>query len=491
MEYLLNEITFSLPYRTFIIDYSVNDKRTLPVVKEFVLRFLFTMQSCPESLISDYFGFSQEEQRDVLLELERERLIIWSNEEVKISDHAIKSFEVTDGKALPRFFEIKDELDFVDFELLSLKLITQKNTERPGFNAVEVSLPPEAVKNIKEKIKTAFDTQFMDYLEKVKRLDIFADARELYKINSVTPKSGKLLPVEVKFLLDTDNMKGPIIQFEDESVDELDDGRKIWSFINEYLQENSAPIVGHNQYLKEYLVHTKDPILTQYFQEGSIDLMSFLKAFDDGGGYFDAETRMILGNLYNPKNLGIINALLDDKYGDGNKIPAIGCLWSTYADGRFWGRSTSFTYFTNTIKKRFDNRFKPGEIVLCMSFEEEDWGQIKEIRNLFDYNHTKVHLQGMYVPFCNIQTELFLIPGVIVACLYHFNLAGFGNQTIPLGFISTNTDFLMHIQSEVRAWNENHDVFNDTFENKQVPQKDSIFNKYTSPLLKWDEFTLD
>ncbi len=198
---------------------------------------------------------------------------------------------------------------------------------------------------------------------------------------------------------------------------------------------------------------------------------------------------MIVGNIYLPKNMDTLIELLDLKYGKDKKIPAVGALWSSYADGRFWGRSSSFTDFTGAIKKRFDHRYKPGEIVLCMSFDEGDRDNINEIKNIFDYQTTKVHLQGMDVPFGNIQCELFLIPGVVVACLFHLNMAGFGNQTIPLGFVSTNEKLVAKIQSELRSWNENSDIFNYMFEKKGVrtSPKETIFNKYTSPLLKWED----
>ena len=93
MELLINQVSFSLPIKSFLIDYSVSQKRELPIVKEFVIRFLFSTEGCSQSSIANFFGFNDSEMQAVLNDLDEEGLVVWEGESVILSQYAVGKFE--------------------------------------------------------------------------------------------------------------------------------------------------------------------------------------------------------------------------------------------------------------------------------------------------------------------------------------------------------------------------------------------------------------
>ena len=101
MDIVINEVTFSLPVRSFLIDYSVSQHRQLPVVKEFVVRFIFSIERCMPEIIQVFFGFSTNELLVVLSDLEEEKLTQWDeNNNVLLTNYAKQRFEQINGKSL-------------------------------------------------------------------------------------------------------------------------------------------------------------------------------------------------------------------------------------------------------------------------------------------------------------------------------------------------------------------------------------------------------
>ena len=111
MEFVINEVTYSLPCRSFVIDYAVSEKRKLAVVKEFTIRLLYSLKGITPEKIASYFGFTVDETQVVLASLQEERLIKWDDGSVELTTYAYDRFEEVNGKAEPRFFEVEDKID--------------------------------------------------------------------------------------------------------------------------------------------------------------------------------------------------------------------------------------------------------------------------------------------------------------------------------------------------------------------------------------------
>ena len=120
---LINQASFSLPARSFNIDFAVMEKRQLPIVKEFVVRFIYSLEKCRPEVISSFFGFKSSEMIDVIEDLDTEGLIAWKDEEVELTTYALERFDNVKGSKIPRFFQITDKDAKIIFDLFLLLLL--------------------------------------------------------------------------------------------------------------------------------------------------------------------------------------------------------------------------------------------------------------------------------------------------------------------------------------------------------------------------------
>jgi len=481
MDIVLNEVTYSLPSRSFLIDFSLSQKRQLPVVKEFVVRYLFIQKMVEPDLIAGFFGFSMSELYNVLDDLSEERLIEWDSNTVKLTQYALERFEEFDGKAVPRFFEVSDEKDVIKFDLLSYRLITERSDGSYSPSNIEVKLPEDAYKNSILKAQTAFDEQFVEYLEKIKQVDVFNDSSELYKINSTVQKDELMLPIKVSYFIDSESVSHPYIEYADSWMDDWDKDKDILAEINKSVNEESRKCISQDQEVaaREYIEQNIDPILDRYISNGSINYVELFRDYEASQGIIDIKTRMLVGNLYIKENKKKIFSLLNDEYGDKNKIPAKGGIWNVWTDHKIWGRTIEMENFIRDIKSKFDSRYKPGKIVLCLSVDSIKEGfELEQI-----YKRADLPLQGISVPYVNTQTEIFWIPNVLFACLCHFEDSNFGNQTIPIGYVTTDPNRIAQVETNIINWVRDKSTMNDHFERRGVKEDKKIFNKIILKLL--------
>jgi len=485
MEILINTVTFALPVRRFLVDYAVTKQQQLPVVKEFVVRFIFTLQECHPDAIQQFFGMSSKELYTVLSNLREERLIVWENDQIKLSQYALSRFDSVGKSYVPRFFEITDQLDSVTFELLSYKMISDFAEGRWYPGNVELGLEPEAYKGTSEKAASAFDQKFTSFLERVKGLDTFSDHTSLYKINSVTPRADQQLPIHANFYADLPVLKRPIIEYADEWVDEWDDDQTIMSAINKSLSSSkSAKIRSQDQAqaVMDYLHSTFDPFLGDCITRDGIDLNRVVLVSNTEHDP-EAKTRMLFGNLYTPDNSSLILRLLDELQTQGidegqKKLDANGIIWTVSQDDKLWGRSREFSDFIDALNERLDGRKSPGKVVLALEVSS-----VQEARQVQDiYNFSKPEFQGVDAPFINRDSEILLVPDCLVACLFHIKHQEFGSLTIPIGYVSTDSKYVRAVHSKIKAWVADDRKFNSNL--RRSPPRDEYNNLIISKVLK-------
>lgn len=478
MDVILNEVIFSLPCKTFFVDYSVSKKRTLPVVKEFVIRYIFTLESVSASTLTTFFGFNSHELVNVLEDLKEESLIVWEDDEIRLSRYALDRFEEAGSDGIPRFFEVTDEFATVTFDLMSYRLVTNRTEAHNSPNAIEVALKEEAYKSPAAKANRAFNDQFGTFLEDQLQVDPLNDWMDLYKINSVTPKDDKMLPLRIKLFVDTDAANGLCVEYADEWLIDWDKTGGILGEVQKTLSEGSLatrPQVGE---VETYCDVTEDTTLRKFINGESLDIDALLQSVSGNSGLIDPSTRLIVGNLYLKENLSLFHSMLDDVVGQGNKIQSHGAVWSVDPDRKMWGRSSDIAYFANQVKSRFDERFKPRAISLCL-FTPSHY----IARNYRDqYWRTEVGFQGVNSTFAGFRTELFLIPETILVSMFHISDERFGNQTIPVGYATTDSNRISRVLNRFAEWICDERNRNKHFENNR-DSEENVFNAITKKIV--------
>ena len=69
MKIQLSKVCYGLPMKSFFMDYTVSKKRELPVVKEFVIRLIYSLSSTSLDTIQDYFGLTSKEMLAIIDDL--------------------------------------------------------------------------------------------------------------------------------------------------------------------------------------------------------------------------------------------------------------------------------------------------------------------------------------------------------------------------------------------------------------------------------------
>lgn len=485
MEVIVNQVSFSLPCKAFIVDYSVSDKRQLPVVKEFIVRLLFSVGSCKPTLLSDFFGFSSDELQYVLSDLTEEKLIKWSDETVVLTSYAQEKFEeIAGGKLVPRFFEIEDEIDTVLFDLYSFKIL-YSSFKQKSRNPLGIDIPLEdgSHSNIKEKIKSSFGEQFSLYQEKVQGIDIYKNCPELYKINHITTNYDAVLPVEVSYSINKDSPKSIILKYKSEAFDEWDSQHILFKAMDEAL-------LGKNDFddfvkeLSRYTRLTNDPFITKYWTpNNNIDIESMINNYAMEHDIWDSKsTRMLIGNIYTENNSSIIMGMIKGKRQDegvDDKITKNGAIWIIEPENKTWGRSSEFLSFVTEINELFDQRKKSTGIAMvipCAS-KQEAW----ELDSYSFATDKKIRLQGVNEVFVSENIEVFYIPNVILVALFHYCLEDNRKLTLPIGFATTNNDKMRKINSEVKKWINSEKVANSFFESNQKDRNNTVLSTLIEP----------
>lgn len=482
MDIVINEVTYSLPCREFMIDYSVSQRRQLPVVKEFVVRFMFIVGSCEPVEIRNYFGFTDSELDIVLLDLQEERLIKWSEDEICLTSYALERFEEVDGKAMPRFFEISDQLDKVKFDMMSYKLITQRFEGQQRPNNIEISISEDAFLNTTSKVEAAFNQSFSTYLEKVKGVDVFSEQKELYKINQVYAKNEFMLPIKVQYFIDSDHHDHPLLEFADDWVQDWDEDNAVMAAINKSLTEQRRATPPQLRAIQSYLDVTQDPVIDSFLSDVEVDVASFLSTYNLKNTAYSTKGRMLVGNLYTEENQRVIHELLDGEVGEEEFLPARGAIWSVCVDGKMWGRCPDLEVFAESIKSRLDPRRSLGSVALCLHVDTKR--QANELSNL--YRSPSISLLGVSSPFGNTQTEVLLIPDVLVACLFHHYDDNFGNLTVPLGYVTTDGAQIDAVHRKLIEWSKSTNSLNDLFERRNGQSESTVRSRFIDNFLLRD-----
>ena len=477
MDFIVNEATFSLPCRSFIIDYSVSQKRKLAVVKEFTIRLLYSIREISPDQIAEYFGFSTEEMQVMLVALQEERLIKWEDGNVKLTSYANERFEQVDGKSVPRFFEVTDQIDTVTFDLFTFKLLIGTPSGSISPNNMEILLPSEAMGHLTEKAKSAFDKNFYIFLEKVKKVNIYSETTELYKINQVFNRFDSLVPIKIQYVVNSTSPTQPTIQYADKWMDEWDDDKSLYAAVSAQKEFVPTPRCDLSIAFGDYIRISRDPSSTRFFRGENFDFAAAMDTYSQNNGIYDLDTKMLIGNLYTPKNKDVIQSLIDNKFGENNVLSTNGAVWCIDPEDKIWGRGPELEIFMRSIESRFDERRKPERIILVSQVDCRQSAFImKEC-----YSITGANFQGVNKMPGNSQCEILLIPNVMVACIFHFIIEDYYPLTLPIGYVSTNEDRIEHVRQALTKFFSNRALTNSYFERKGIKEEEFILN---SKLLK-------
>jgi len=480
MKIQLSKVCFGLPTKSFFMDYTVSKKRELPVVKEFVIRLIYSLSSTSLETIQDYFGLTSKEILAIVDDLQEENLVEWEGGKIKLTYYAMSKFTEEDGNLRPTFFEVTDEVSPVEFELYSFQMLSA-DVKRSGSQdfSISLSLPDECYRNLLNKAQSAFDSNFNLFRELVLKEDVFSEIKELYKINQVSDRYDSTLPLEVEYFVDTDSPNILKMEYVSNTVDEWDEEKAMFSLMDSTIEVDSIKD-QHNSF-NEYLEASNDPLIIQYWDDNSrtFDIKALVNHYENGLTKLNDDTFMLLGNFYTENNRDIITGRLKAIFED--KPENSGLIWLTNSESKTWGKTTDLNKLVDEIYTLFDKRKKTSKVVLGMACES--YPESMTLRNNF-WKLSNAELMDLPNKFGGEDAEFMVIPGLMVASLFHVQLDDKRDISFPVGYVSFEPKFISEVSKKLLHWTTLQPKYNDFFEKKDVKEEQKIRNKHFMPILQ-------
>ncbi|MBD1568031.1 hypothetical protein [Aliivibrio sp. S10_S31] len=480
MKIQLSKVCFGLPTKSFFMDYTVSKKRELPVVKEFVIRLIYSLSSTSLETIQDYFGLTSKEILAIVDDLQEENLVEWEGGKIKLTYYAMSKFTEEDGNLRPTFFEVTDEVSPVEFELYSFQMLSA-DVKRSGSQdfSISLSLPDECYRNLLNKAQSAFDSNFNLFRELVLKEDVFSEIKELYKINQVSDRYDSTLPLEVEYFVDTDSPNILKMEYVSNTVDEWDEEKAMFSLMDSTIEVDSIKD-QHNSF-NEYLEASNNPLIIQYWDDNSrtFNIKALVNHYENGLTKLNDDTFMLLGNFYTENNRDIITGRLKARFED--KPENSGLIWLTNAESKTWGKTTDLSKLVDEIYTLFDKRKKTSKVVLGMACES--YPESMTLRNNF-WKLSNAELMDLPNKFGGEDAEFMIIPGLMVASLFHVQLDDKRDISFPVGYVSFEPKFISEVSNKLLHWTTLQPKYNDFFEKKDVKEEQKIRNKHFMPILQ-------
>lgn len=480
MKIQLNKVCFGLPMKSFFIDYTVSKKRELPVVKEFVIRLIYSLSSTTIDTIQNYFGLTNKEILAIIDDLQEENLIEWTEGKLKLTYYAMSKFTEEDGNLRPTFFEVTDEASPVEFELFNFRILSS-DVRRSGSQdfSISLNLPDECYHNLLNKAQSAFDTNFNLFRELVLKEDVFSDIKELYKINQVSDRYDSTLPLEVEYFINSDSPDILKMEYVSKTIDEWDNDKSFFSIMDSSIEVNTTKD-QHNSF-NNYLTSSKDPFIVQYWDDNSrmLDIKTLVNHYEHGLAKINDNTFMLLGNFYTERNIEVLFSRLEPIF--KNKQDSSGMLWLANSNSKTWGKTTDLNKLIDGIHNLFDKRKKTSKVVLCMYCESFQESMV--LSNNF-WKLSNAELIDLPAQYGGEDAEFIIIPGLMVASLFHFKLNDKRDVSLPIGYVTFEPHLIHEISNKLLNWTESQPKYNNFFEKKDTKEDHRIVNKYLIPILQ-------
>ena len=84
--------------------------------------------------------------------------------------------------------------------------------------------------------------------------------------------------------------------------------------------------------------------------------------------------------------------------------------------------------------------------------------------------------------FGGSHTEMFLVPGTILASIFHITDERFGNQTIPVGYVTTDSNRVDRVANRFSEWISGERNRNKFFESHRDSEQ-TVYNNTTKRIL--------
>lgn len=456
-----HEVDFLLPAQRFNIAFSYITQKGLPFFREFILR-LVHLSPMTKSQISIFLGLSQREANEAISDLvERDELTLSDNNRLTLTDKANGYF--IDIGETPRLSTVRDSGAFLTFDLVTFTCLDRDTTGDKWRLGFQIKTENENTSNSEFLAGKAFQKQFYDILQKGLLPQSIAleskDQPSVYTVNSVSKL--RQLPVRLTVKLQMDSI-GQCVEREDFEI--LHDSEYIQEQITLELSQLSRP--NNLISIFQSMLELEDKKTLKIFdtKTNNISLQYFddLKKLEENRQY---DRTSFLGPIYLEENWSIFQKALAPillsliESGDESYIPNF--RWVAPSDP-FWGKNSRVANCLSDLISRSTTKSKKlytPTIHLPISSKDD----IKAARQWkYEFEPYAEQIKGIIEGFLGGNTEILLLEQKIAVVIYHASLPATFPCTVPLGFLTTNPQYIEKIGKVVNRYLNDTANYKDT-----------------------------
>ncbi|UZE50984.1 hypothetical protein ONR75_10380 [Rhodopseudomonas sp. P2A-2r] len=319
---------FQIACRRFTIRATISRDKQLPVVDEFVLRLLASLDRISVSRMRAWFGFSAAEMETVLVDMGRRRLIEFDGDDVALAAAGRDLFRNAGDSRVPHVVEVAPLVGDVWFDLVSRSMVPSSRSRNVDYLVKLAEM--QSVRELPEAFaREAFEENFRDYARHVRRFPD-PDGVNLYSISDVEGGTYGYQVMSAELVLDMERMSvRPIFP---RAADAAQTFQKLTVAANEAWQAAHGPDSA-TSIASEFERLTGDARLASLFQDSS----SPSAWIDTLGTYegIDPLFKPTLGAAYLPQNLAKALEVVAKLEASSS---AVELLWLR-PGGSAWGRS--------------------------------------------------------------------------------------------------------------------------------------------------------
>lgn len=441
---IYQEVDFLVPAQRFNIQFSYISQRGLPFIREFVLR-LIHVAPMDKNQIASYFGLSNLETEEAISDLvQRDELTLSKDDRLMLTEKA-KGYFIALGET-PQLYTIMDGGINLSFDLASFSSLGDDSASSGWRAGLPLRVEPSNQSNSEKLVEREFQRQFGRMLDKgLLKKSVIQNEKErpsVYTVSSVKKIRDFPLRLRTGFRITPD---GDRIELED--YNEINNSEVVHQIITDEISRIARP----NNLLAIFqaaMIFGDEDTLKVF--DSSTNKISPKNMFDlNKLGENTGKKRLtFIGPIYLSNNWQILQKFLAPILAKRieNKIDVGDSRFTWIAPSNpFWGKSEQFLSCVSDflIKSETKNKKLYNPTLYVPVRDRQDSKSARQWKhNLGQYSDIA---KGLLEGFMDGNVEVLHLQDKLVVVTYHFSLPEQLPTSIPVGFISTNSETISNI----------------------------------------------
>jgi hypothetical protein len=448
-----HEIDFLVPAQRFNINFAYVTQKGLPFVREFILR-LINLAPMTKSEVSAFFGFSRREADEAVADLvERGELTLSDNGRLTLTEKSSAYFvEIGD---VPRLSTLQESGTSLTFDLATFTCLGKDLPPDKWKAGIAIKVDDESMSKSESLVEKHFQRQFNEiFHKKLLSKSLIQDENDsptVYTVNSVHKIRQMPLRLSVQFHVDAG---GKSVEREDFEVLNSSD------FVHERvaLELNRLTKPSNFMDIAKAMLEIGDSETIKLFDSKKCSLnLQFLDDLNQLEKNNRKKRTTFLGPIYSAENWRLMQKylapILASRIESRVEVAQNSFVWLAPSDP-YWSKTNrllvSVSDFLNKANTKEKQLYSP-TIYLPVA-GQDDHRSAKQWKQELDPFVECAY--GLVEGFLGGNVEILYLEQELVAVIYHMSLPENYPVTLPLGFISTDSELVSTLGRLVKEYIE-------------------------------------